>query len=68
MPLFSSSMGAAAVATIYVIYGAYRDYIHTQLQQRATLRDRVTYMLWVMADQADEPAAPWTVSWGPADD
>lgn len=53
MPLLCSSIGTAAVATIYVIYGAYRDVIHQQLRRERTLRERVTYMLWMMAQQAD---------------
>jgi hypothetical protein len=51
MQLVCSSIGAAAVATIYVIYGAYRDYLLRQLQGQRTLRERVAFMLWVMANQ-----------------
>ena len=52
MPLVCSSIGAAAVATIYVIYGAYRDYLFTQLCRERTLRERVAYMLWMCAQRA----------------
>jgi hypothetical protein len=52
MPLVCSSIGAAAVATIYVIYGAYQDYLITQLRHQRTLRERVAYMLWVCANHA----------------
>jgi hypothetical protein len=52
MPLVCSSIGAAAVATIYVIYGAYQDYMVTQMQRERTLRERVAYMLWVCANGA----------------
>jgi hypothetical protein len=51
MPLVCSSIGAAAVATIYVIYGAYRDYLFTQLCRERTLRERVAYMLWTCANR-----------------
>ena len=51
MQLVCSSIGAAAVATIYLIYGAYRDLLLKQLKQQRTLRERVAYMLWVMANQ-----------------
>jgi hypothetical protein len=47
MQLVCSSIGAAAVATIYVIYGAYRDFLIKQLKQKRTLRERVAFMLWV---------------------
>jgi hypothetical protein len=53
MQLFASSVSAAAVAMIYVIYGAYRDYLKLQLARDRTLRERVTYMLWVMANEVD---------------
>jgi hypothetical protein len=53
MPLVCSSIGAAAVATIYVIYGAYRDYLFTQLCRERTLRERVAYMLWMCANRVD---------------
>lgn len=52
MPLVCSSIGAAAIATIYVIYGAYQDYLLTQMRRERTLRERVAYMLWVCANNA----------------
>jgi hypothetical protein len=48
MPLIGSSLGALAVAAIY--YG-YRHHLCQQLYRERTLRERVTYMLWVMAGQ-----------------
>ena len=45
--------GTAAVALIYVIYGAYRDRMELSQLRDRTLRNRVTYMLWVMANQAE---------------
>lgn len=52
MQLFCSSIGTAAVAMIYVIYGCYRDRLLLEHSRERVLRDRVTYMLWVMANQA----------------
>lgn len=53
MQLFPPFFLPAMVATIYVIYGAYRDYLNTQFARERMLRERVTYMLWCMADQMD---------------
>jgi hypothetical protein len=46
MQLLAFQVSAFAVAAIYYIYRA-----HSQVQQRRErrLRERVTYMLWVMA-------------------
>jgi hypothetical protein len=52
MQLLCSSIGTAAVATIFLIYNAYRDHMRTELGREQILRERVTYMLWVMANQA----------------
>lgn len=49
--LAMQSVGAAAVAAIYVIYGAYRDYLHAHVKRESVLRQRVAYMLWTMAEQ-----------------
>jgi|GraSoiStandDraft_41_1057321.scaffolds.fasta_scaffold4473240_1 uncharacterized membrane protein len=50
MPLVCSSIGTAAVATIYVIYSAYQDYLLNQMRRERTLRERVAHMLWVCAN------------------
>ena len=42
------SLGALAIANIYYWY---RSYQHSQEQRERTLRDRVAYMLWVVANQ-----------------
>ncbi len=55
MELVCSSLGALAVAAIY--YG-YRDYTLAQMQRRRTLRERVTFMLWVMANPDVEKQIP----------
>jgi len=41
-----------AVLAIAGIYYAWRDRHAKQFQQRAVLRDRVAYMLWVAAQRA----------------
>lgn len=54
MQLFCTSIGTAAVAMIYVIYGCYRDHqFQTMTNRNQVLRQRVTYMLWVMANQVE---------------
>lgn len=53
MQLLCSSIGTAAVATIFLIYNAYRDHLMIDLGKDRILRERVTYMLWVMAGQAE---------------
>ncbi len=56
MQLYCSSIGTAMVAMIYVIYGCYRDRCSRDPRGRSrsrdqVLRERVAYMLWVMANQ-----------------
>jgi hypothetical protein len=43
------SLGALAIANIYYWY---RYYLQTQEKRQQTLRERVTYMLWVLANRA----------------
>jgi hypothetical protein len=43
-----TNVGALAVAVIYYVWRAY-DQVHAR--RHRTLRERVAYMLWVMADQ-----------------
>lgn len=45
------SVHAVAVATIFCIWQKYQ--IASEIQRRATLRERVTYMLWTMANETD---------------
>jgi len=54
MPLLISTLALAAVTVIYLVW---RTYISGLLQRRRVLRDRVTHMLWVMADLEDGTAA-----------
>ena len=49
MQAFSSSFTTLAVTAIYYVW---RVYQHARSQQEYTLRQRVAYMLWVMANQA----------------
>jgi hypothetical protein len=41
--------------TIAVIFRAYQAYLQARRRRERALRDRVTYMLWVMAHEEDEP-------------
>jgi hypothetical protein len=49
MGLAYSSLGAVAVAAIYMVYGAYRDYLHSQVRREGVLRERVAFLLWNVA-------------------
>jgi len=51
MPLAMTSLGTVAVAAIYMVYGAYRDYLHVRLQREGVLRERVAFLLWTLADR-----------------
>jgi hypothetical protein len=51
MGLAFSSLGTVAVAAIYMVYGAYRDYLQTRLQREGVLRERVAFLLWTLADR-----------------
>lgn len=53
MQVFPPLLMPAVVATIYLIYGAYRDYMNAQFARERLLRERVTYMLWCAAEQID---------------
>jgi hypothetical protein len=48
-PTIPCSIAALAVAAIFYGYRAYSDCLFAK---RRTLRDRVTYMLWVAANMA----------------
>jgi len=55
MPTIACNVAALAVASIFYTWRAYRL---AQLHRHRTLRERVAYMLWVMANTADlSPAA-----------
>lgn len=49
MPVAMSSLGAAAVTAIYLIYGAYRDHVQNRLRRNDLLRARVAFLLWNLA-------------------
>ena len=56
MSVLMSSLGAAAVTAIYMIYGAYRDHLLKQLQREGLRRRRVAFLLWKLArPHASEP-------------
>jgi hypothetical protein len=52
MALACSSLGTAAVAGIFMIYGAYQDYVRGQLRKENILRERVAHLLWNVANHA----------------
>lgn len=59
MPNVICGMAALSVAGVFYTYRAYVDYLKSR---QHTLRERVTYMLWVMANAISEerrtPALP----------
>ena len=54
MPNVICGLAALSVASVFYAYRAYVD--HLKVRER-TLRERVTYMLWVMAGASGEGTA-----------
>jgi hypothetical protein len=52
-PVFTS-MAALAVASIFYTWRAWQQ---TQYQRERTLRERVAYMLWIMATREEQEVA-----------
>jgi len=50
-----ATVPALSVSAIFCLYHAYCQFLLRSAQRRRRLRERVAYMLWVMATQ-DEPA------------
>jgi hypothetical protein len=50
MQVLCGSVAALAVASIYYTW---RAYFHAHLQQELVLRQRIAYMLWVVAQGID---------------
>jgi hypothetical protein len=50
MHAMAGSVAALAVASIYYVWKAY---FQLQLQRERSLRERVTYMLWIVAQHAE---------------
>jgi hypothetical protein len=50
MPVICSGLATLAVASIYY---AWRAYDQARQEQERSLHERVAYMLWVMAQQAE---------------
>jgi hypothetical protein len=46
-----SSIGAAGVAMIFVIYSAYMDYERFRKKRRCVLHERVAHLLWAAAGE-----------------
>jgi hypothetical protein len=55
MGMVCGTVGAGAVAAIYLIYGAHCDFLLAQLRRENVLRGRVAYMLWRVAAQIGGP-------------
>jgi hypothetical protein len=45
---------AASALSVAVLFYSWRSYAQRHEQQQKTLRERVTYMLWVMANTAPD--------------
>ncbi|GIW82947.1 MAG: hypothetical protein KatS3mg105_4754 [Gemmatales bacterium] len=50
MEILANTISATAIATIYLIYGYYQNYL---AHRRRILRERVAYMLWVAANEIE---------------
>lgn len=50
MPVLYGSVATLAVASIYYVW---KVYIQARLQRERMLRERVAYMLWVLAHDAE---------------
>jgi hypothetical protein len=50
MQVLSGSVATLAVAAIYCVW---RAYFQLQLRQQRTLYERVAYMIWTLANQAN---------------
>jgi len=46
-------LGNLAALTVALIFYAYRAYLNNTHQRRKVLRERVAFMLWVMAERVD---------------
>jgi hypothetical protein len=53
MVFLLSNLPTLTISAIYCAYSAYRQ---AQDRRRRLLHERVAYLLWVMAQQVDEPA------------
>ncbi len=67
MPTLTSGFATFAVTAIYFVW---RVWFQAQLEQQRAMAKRVTYMLWVMANQAealpgdlDGPEEPEAGNW-----
>jgi hypothetical protein len=55
MQPFVGNVAALAVAVIFYLWRAHHQ---VYLQRQQMLRERVAYMLWIMADQMDADSHP----------
>lgn len=49
MPAFSSVVAAVSVAAIFSIWRGYAEF---SLRRQRMLRERIAYLLWIVADEA----------------
>jgi len=59
MPILCCNVAALAVAALYYVWRAY-DQARTAKER--VLRERVAYMLWVVADRMDSQSRPVSVN------
>jgi hypothetical protein len=52
MPLLVCSIAILAVTVIYLFW---RSYLQAYEQRQRALRERVAYLLWILADAEEEP-------------
>jgi hypothetical protein len=55
MHLIFCYVAALAIAALFYLW---RDCRHLQSRRERRLRERVTYMLWIMAERMDSPSRP----------
>jgi hypothetical protein len=54
--------GNVAALTVAIIFYVYRAHLQVRLRRRRVLRERITYMLWVMAQHVGAPAHSTTAN------
>ncbi len=54
--------GNVAALAVAMIFYTWRGYLQLRERRRRVLRERVAYMLWVMAEQVDCPCYPASVN------
>jgi hypothetical protein len=52
------SLGVVGVTAIYLIYGAYTDYLMGRRRREGVLRERVAFLLWQAAARGSRSLDP----------